>query len=84
MRDQLVAKQLVANAISGQAGNQLNDEQFVQAFKVLTASPAAQQMKREAGKGAATNYLVSVLNKAVQSMKRSQKRSRQRDGGIER
>ena len=83
-RDQLVAQQLVATALSGRAGNQLSEQAFVQAFKVLTASPVAQQMKREQGKDAATDYLVSVLNKAVQSIERSQKRSRQRDGGMER
>lgn len=42
----------------------------MQVFKVLTASPVAQQMKREAGKEAATDYLIEVLNKARKAVER--------------
>ena len=71
VRDQLVAKQLVATALSGRGSNQLSDQEFMQAFKVLTASPVAQQMKREQGKDAATDYLVEVLNEAMETVERT-------------
>jgi len=72
MQDRLVAEQLVATALSGRASNQLSEQAFVQAFKVLTASPVAQQMKREVGKEAATDYLVEVLNEAMEAAERVQ------------
>ena len=70
MQDRLVAEQLVAKALSGRASDQLSEQAFVRAFKVLTASPVAQQMKREAGKEAATDYLVEVLNQAMETVER--------------
>ena len=84
VRDLRVAEQLVVKALSGRGSNKFSDQEFMHVFKMLTASPVAQQMKRSQGKEAATDYLVSVLNKAVRSIERSQKRSRQRDRGMER
>lgn len=82
--DRLVAERLVAAVLSERKERQLSRQEYMQAFKVLTASPEAQRMKRREGKEAATDYLVAVLNKAIEHVKYAQRRSRQRDRGIER
>ena len=82
-RDRLIAEKLVVSVLPARKGRQLNDREFKQAFKVLTASPAAQRMKSREGKEAATDHLVAVLNKAIEHVHRAQRRSRQRDSGME-
>ena len=75
-RDQRVAVALVRYALAGEQ-RQLSDPEFMQAFKVLTASPIAQQMKREQSKEVATDYLVEVLSQAMRAAERSRQRERQ-------
>ncbi|MFK8185747.1 MAG: MobF family relaxase [Phormidesmis sp.] len=81
MRDQRVAERLIAHTLSGRASRQLSDAEYVEVFKVLTASPVAQEMKRSQGKDAATDYLMGVMNQAARNITRSQQR--ERDRGME-
>ena len=84
-RDLLVAQRLIADVLSNKKSSKLSQSEVIEIFKVLTASPAAQRMKREDGKDAATDYLTDVIEKAAVNVQRATRRDRQRDrGGMER
>ena len=84
MRDLLVAQQLMTRTLKKSGHDCLSDNDIVQIGTLLSASPEAQQRKRSEGKAAATAYLIKVLDKAAEAVARSQRRSRQKDQGIER
>jgi len=64
--------------------NRLSDNDIMRIGALLTASPEAQQRKHSEGKAAATAYLIKVLDKAAEAVERAQRRSRQKDRGMER
>ncbi|MFK8184574.1 MAG: MobF family relaxase [Phormidesmis sp.] len=83
-RDLLVAQRLIRDILSNRKGSKLSQPEVIEIFKVLTASPAAQRMKQEAGKDAATDYLTAVLEKVAMNVQRAIRCDRQRDRGMER
>ena len=79
-----MAEHLITKALSQQGSRSLSNQDVVQIGKVLSASPTAQERKRNSGKEAATDYLFEVMNRAAENVARTQRRSRQRDQGMER
>jgi len=84
IRDLLVAQQLMTRTLKDSGRNRLSDNDIMRIGALLTASPEAQQRKHSEGKAAATAYLIKVLDKAAEAVERAQRRSRQKDRGMER